>query len=84
MTNRSEGLSAAWLWTIGLVALAIAAPFFLYPVFLMRALCMALFACAFNLLLGYVGLLSFGHAAYLGTAGYITAHTVKVWGFPVP
>jgi len=82
MTNRSKGLSAAWLWTIGLVALAIAAPFFLYPVFLMRALCMALFACAFNLLLGYVGLLSFGHAAYLGTAGYITAHTVKVWGFP--
>lgn len=70
------------LWTVALLALAIAAPFFLYPVFVMDGLCMALFACAFNLLLGYVGLLSFGHAAYLGTAAYITAHVVKVWGFP--
>jgi branched-chain amino acid transport system permease protein len=65
-----------------LLALAIAAPFFLYPVFLMEALCFALFACAFNLLIGYVGLLSFGHAAFLGSASYITAHTIKVWGFP--
>jgi branched-chain amino acid transport system permease protein len=70
------------LWTTGLVVLALAAPFFLYPVFLMRALCMALFACAFNLLLGYVGLLSFGHAAFLGTGAYIAAHTLKVWGLP--
>ena len=70
------------LWTAALLALAVAAPFFLYPVFVMDGLCMALFACAFNLLLGYVGLLSFGHAAYLGTAAYITAHVVKVWGFP--
>src|SRR5438445_8196715 len=65
-----------------LVAVALAAPFVLYPVFLMEALCFALFACAFNLLIGYVGLLSFGHAAFLGSASYITAHTVKVWGFP--
>jgi branched-chain amino acid transport system permease protein len=73
---------AVWLWTAGLIALAAAAPFFLYPVFLMKALCMALFACAFNLLLGYVGLLSFGHAAFFGTASYITAYTAKVWGLP--
>src|SRR5499427_1595345 len=65
-----------------LVLLALIAPFGLYPVFLMQALCFALFACAFNLLIGYVGLLSFGHAAFLGSASYITAHTVKVWGFP--
>src|SRR5579883_3545261 len=68
--------------TVVLVALAIAAPFFFYPVFLMKALCLALFACAFNLLLGYVGLLSFGHAAFMGSAAYITAHTAKVWGLP--
>ncbi len=59
-----------------------AAPFFVYPVFLMKALCFGLFACAFNLLIGYVGLLSFGHAAFLGSAGYATAHAAKVWGFP--
>jgi branched-chain amino acid transport system permease protein len=58
------------------------APFFVYPVFLMKALCFALFACAFNLLIGYVGLLSFGHAAYLGAAGYASAHAAKVWGVP--
>ena len=60
----------------------LAAPFFVYPVFLMKALCFALFACAFNLLLGYVGLLSFGHAAFLGSAGYAAAHAAKVWGVP--
>ncbi len=70
------------IWTSALIGLALVAPYFLYPLFLMRALCMALFACAFNLLLGYVGLLSFGHAAFMGSAAYITAHTVKVWGFP--
>jgi branched-chain amino acid transport system permease protein len=69
-------------WTIGLLTLALLAPFFLYPLFLMRALCLALFACAFNLLLGYVGLLSFGHAAFFGGAAYITAYTVKAWGLP--
>jgi branched-chain amino acid transport system permease protein len=70
------------IWTVALIGLALVAPYFLYPVFLMRALCLALFACAFNLLLGYVGLLSFGHAAFMGSAAYITAHTVKVWGWP--
>ncbi len=65
-----------------MVALLVAAPFFVYPVFLMKALCFALFACAFNLLLGYVGLLSFGHAAFLGGAGYASAHAAKVWAFP--
>ncbi|MDQ8729846.1 branched-chain amino acid ABC transporter permease [Bradyrhizobium sp. LHD-71] len=53
-----------------------------YPYFIMQALCFALFACAFNLLIGYGGLLSFGHAMFLGTAGYITAHAIKEWGFP--
>ena len=74
--------TAVWLWTAALIALALAAPYFLYPVFLMKALCMALFACAFNLLLGYAGLLSFGHAAFFGSASYITAHAAKVWGLP--
>jgi branched-chain amino acid transport system permease protein len=60
----------------------IAAPFVVYPVFVMKALCFALFACAFNLLIGYVGLLSFGHAAFLGSAGYASAHAAKVWGLP--
>jgi branched-chain amino acid transport system permease protein len=63
------------------VALAIAPLVGVYPVFLMKALCFALFACAFNLLLGFGGLLSFGHAMFLGTAGYVCAHAAKVWGF---
>ena len=54
----------------------------IYPFFVMQALCFALLACAFNLLIGYVGLLSFGHAVFLGTAGYAAAHSAKVWGFP--
>jgi branched-chain amino acid transport system permease protein len=65
-----------------MVAFFAGAPFVVYPVFLMKALCFALFACAFNLLIGYVGLLSFGHAMFLGSAGYATAHAAKVWGFP--
>ena len=69
--------AAAW----GLLVVSgIAAPFLVYPVFAMKILCLALFACAFNLLLGYTGLLSFGHAAFLGAAGYVTGHTVKVLG----
>ena len=55
---------------------------FAYPVFLMKAVCFALFACAFNLLIGYVGLLSFGHALFFGWASYVCAHAAKVWGFP--
>ena len=64
-----------------MVAAFVVAPFVVYPVFLMKALCFALFACAFNLLIGYGGLLSFGHAAYLGSAGYMAAHAAKVWGW---
>ncbi|WP_327789111.1 branched-chain amino acid ABC transporter permease [Marinimicrococcus flavescens] len=63
-----------------MVLLLVAAPFAIYPIFIMKVLCFALFACAFNLLIGYVGLLSFGHAAFLGAAGYITGHAAKVWG----
>src|SRR5947208_7784916 len=64
-----------------MVAFFALAPLVVYPVFLMKVMCFALFACAFNLLIGYVGLLSFGHAMYLGTAGYVCAHAAKVWGF---
>ncbi|MEI3852122.1 MULTISPECIES: branched-chain amino acid ABC transporter permease [Ensifer] len=64
------------------LALLLLAPLFFYPVFLMKLLCFALFACAFNLLLGYTGLLSFGHAAFFGGAAYFTAHAVKEWGLP--
>jgi branched-chain amino acid transport system permease protein len=67
---------------LGLLALGLIAPFVVYPIFLMKALCFALFACAFNLLLGYVGLLSFGHAAFLGWAAYVCGHTAKAWGWP--
>jgi branched-chain amino acid transport system permease protein len=65
-----------------MAALFAVAPFVVYPVFMMKALCFALFACAFNLLIGYGGLLSFGHAMFLGTAGYVSAHTAKEWGLP--
>jgi len=65
-----------------MVLVLVAAPFFVYPLFLMKALCFALFACAFNLLIGYVGLLSFGHAAFLGSAGYTSAYAAKAWGWP--
>ncbi|MBK7135298.1 MAG: branched-chain amino acid ABC transporter permease [Rhodocyclales bacterium] len=58
------------------------APTLVYPVLVMKILCFALFACAFNLLIGYTGLLSFGHAVFLGTAGYVAGHSIKVWGFP--
>jgi branched-chain amino acid transport system permease protein len=64
-----------------MVAALIAAPFFTYPLFLMQAMCFALFACAFNLLIGYVGLLSFGHALYFGWASYLSAYSAKAWGF---
>jgi len=64
-----------------MVAFFVFAPFFAYPLFLMKALCFALFACAFNLLIGYVGLLSFGHALYFGWASYVSAYAAKAWGF---
>jgi len=65
-----------------MTALLLVVPFTgIYPYFVMQGLCFALLACAFNLLVGYGGLLSFGHAMFLGTAGYFTAHALKVWGF---
>jgi len=71
---------AQFIALLVMFAALVVAPFFLYPVFLMKLLCFALFACAFNLLIGYVGLTSFGHAAYFGMGGYIAAHSAKVWG----
>jgi len=65
-----------------MMVLFLLAPAVVDPVFVMKALCFALFACAFNLLLGFGGLLSFGHAMFLGMAGYVTAHAAKVWGLP--
>ena len=77
MTSR-----ARWAWLAALAVL-VAAPFIgLYPVFMMKALCYAIFACAFNLLLGYTGLLSFGHAAYLGAAAYATGWLIRSAGWP--
>jgi branched-chain amino acid transport system permease protein len=76
-TSRAEFVTFALM----LVALVVA-PIFVYPVVLMKGLCFALFACAFNLLIGYVGLLSFGHALFFGWASYVCAHAAKVWGLP--
>lgn len=82
----AETLSAPGRHQVAAFALMVAglvvAPFFVYPLFLMKALCFALFACAFNLLIGYVGLLSFGHAMFLGSAGYTSAYAAKAWGWP--
>jgi branched-chain amino acid transport system permease protein len=78
-TRESRSETVAFLI---MTAVLVVAPFFVYPLFLMQALCFALFACAFNLLIGYVGLLSFGHALYFGWASYLSAHAAKVWGFP--
>ena len=77
--DASWSLSAAF---VVMVVVLVVGPFVLYPVFLMKALCFALFACAFNLLIGYVGLISFGHALFFGWASYVTAYTAKAWGWP--
>lgn len=79
---REMGRGTRTLLLVLALAALIAAPFFVYPVFLMTLLCFGLFAAAFNLLLGYTGLLSFGHAAFFGGAAYFTAHAAKVWGWP--
>ncbi len=83
-TQEAEGLwgfSRAQLGALlVMVAFVVVGPFVLYPVFLMKLMCFALFACAFNLLIGYVGLLSFGHAAYFGMGGYLAGHAAKAWG----
>lgn len=81
--GRADGISGTRIAiALAVAALALGAPYILYPVFLMKLLCFALFACAFNLLIGYVGLLSFGHAAFFGGAAYVTAHAAKIWGWP--
>ena len=79
---RGLGMRSEQIAFLALVAFLIVAPAFIYPVLLMKALCFALFACAFNLLIGYVGLLSFGHALFFGWSAYACAHAAKVWGFP--
>ena len=79
---RGFGLWSEQITFVALVVFLIVAPTFIYPVLLMKALCFALFACAFNLLIGYVGLLSFGHALFFGWSAYACAHAAKVWGFP--
>ncbi len=63
-----------------LLLILVVAPFVGYPMFLMKLLCFALFACAFNLLIGFTGLLSFGHAMFFGFAAYVSGHAAKVWG----
>jgi branched-chain amino acid transport system permease protein len=80
-TSPRARLARGILWVL-LIAAVLIAPLFLYPVFVMQLLCFALFACAFNLLIGFTGLLSFGHAAFFGGAAYIAGHVIKVWGFP--
>ncbi len=73
---RAQGIALAVM-----VAVFALAPLVVYPVFLMKVMCFALFACAFNLLIGFGGLLSFGHAMFMGTAAYACAHAAKVWGW---
>jgi branched-chain amino acid transport system permease protein len=80
-TARTPSSTGERIAFVVMVATLIVAPFFAYPLFLMQGLCFALFACAFNLLIGYSGLLSFGHALYFGWASYLAAHSAKVWGF---
>jgi branched-chain amino acid transport system permease protein len=76
------GFSRPALIAFAIMLLAVVvSPFLLYPIFLMKVLCFALFACAFNLLIGYVGLLSFGHAAYFGMGGYVAGYVAKAWGW---
>ena len=77
--SRTWSEPAAFVIMVAVLAIA---PMAIYPMFIMQALCFALFACAFNLLIGYVGLLSFGHALYFGWASYLAAHAAKVWGLP--
>lgn len=76
----AENTSAMRVAFVLMVLFFVLAPTVIYPVFLMKVMCFALFACAFNVLIGFGGLLSFGHAMFLGTAGYVAAHGAKVWG----
>jgi branched-chain amino acid transport system permease protein len=80
--RRSDSDRSLIIAFVAMAALLCIGPYVVYPVFLMKALCFALFACAFNLLIGYVGLLSFGHALFFGWASYVSAHAAKVWALP--
>jgi len=80
-TSTTDMLRHQRVAIVVMAAMFILAPLVVYPVFMMKVMCFALFACAFNLLIGFGGLLSFGHAMFLGTAGYASAHAAKVWGF---
>ena len=75
-------MSRSAIGYLALLAFGLVAPFFIYPVLVMKVLCFSLFACAFNLLLGYTGLLSFGHAVFFGSAAYVAGHALKVWQLP--
>jgi branched-chain amino acid transport system permease protein len=82
MTSSPRARATEYVWyALGLIVLIIV-PYFIYPLFAAKVLCYCLFACAFNLLLGTSGLLSFGHAAFFGSAAYICGHALKVWGLP--
>jgi branched-chain amino acid transport system permease protein len=81
---RTKGVRSEAVAFLVMLAVLALAPTVAYPVFLMKALCFALFACAFNLLIGYVGLLSFGHALYFGWAGYVSAHLAKIGKLTLP
>jgi branched-chain amino acid transport system permease protein len=81
---RSERARSEVIAFLLMTAILVIAPFFVYPLFLMQAICFALFACSFNLLIGYVGLLSFGHALYFGWASYVAAHLAKVGTISIP
>jgi len=81
---RTKGVRSEAIAFLAMLVLLVVAPTVAYPVFLMKALCFALFACAFNLLIGYVGLLSFGHALYFGWAGYVSAHLAKIGKLTLP
>ncbi len=79
-SKMADELQVQRIVFFAMAALLLVAPAFIYPVFMMKVMLFALFACAFNLLLGFGGLLSFGHAMFLGSAGYVSAHAAKVWG----
>src|SRR5204862_6045331 len=82
LAPRAGGFAHQRIAAAVMIAFFALAPLVAYPVFLMKVMCFALFACAFNLLIGFGGLLSFGHAMFLGTAGYAAAYSAKLWGFP--
>ena len=77
---KTQSLTHQWVAFVIMVMIFAIAPIWVYPIFLMKVMCFALFACAFNLLLGFGGLLSFGHAMFMGSAGYVAAYSAKAWG----